>query len=133
MRYRMREAAAGVSARWTAARPQLNERTQRLTAAAEARAIGRGGGAVAHDVTGLSKAIIIRGRRDLDAAAAGTPPGIVRPRGRPPTAGGHRPTLGPDRDQLGQAVTRGDPCPPCCGPSRVPRRWCGRCRATDIG
>ena len=111
--YRMREVAAGVAERWTALMPQLNERTRRLTAAAEARAIGRGGVALVHEVTGLSQATIIRGRRDLDAVAAGTLPGVVR---RP--GGGRRRrvdtdlTLGADRDQLVQPVTRGDPMSP---------------------
>ena len=111
--YRMRETAAGVAARWAALGPQLNERTRRLTAAAEARAIGRGGVALVHEVTGLSQATIIRGQRDLDAVAAGTLPGVVR---RP--GGGRRrridtdPTLGPDLDQLVQPVTRGDPMSP---------------------
>ena len=111
--YRMRDVAAGVADRWTALLPQLNERTRRLTAAAEARAIGRGGVVLVHEVTGLSQATIIRGRRDLDAAAAGTLPGVVR---RP--GGGRRrrvdtdPTLGPDLDRLVQPVTRGDPMSP---------------------
>ncbi len=37
--YRMREVAAGVAERWTALQPQLNERTRRLAAAAESRAV----------------------------------------------------------------------------------------------
>ena len=108
--YRMREVAAGVAERWTALQPQLNERTRRLAAAAESRAIGWGGVALVHEVTGLSQATILRGRRDLDAAAAGTLPGVVR---RP--GGGRRrlvdtdPTLGPDLDRLVHPVTRGDP------------------------
>ncbi len=106
----MREVAAGVAERWTALQPQLNERTRRLAAAAESRAIGRGGVALVHEVTGLSQATILRGRRDRDAAGAGTLPGVVR---RP--GGGRRrlvdtdPTLGPALDRLVQPVTRGDP------------------------
>ena len=49
--YRMREVAAGVAERWTALQPQLNERTRRLAAAAESRAIGWGGVALACALT----------------------------------------------------------------------------------
>lgn len=106
----MREATAGVAERWTALQPQLNERTRRLAAAAESRAIGRDGVVLVHEVTGPSQATILRGRRDLDAAAAGTLPGVVRR----PGAGWRRlvdtdPTRGPDLDQLVPPVTRGDP------------------------
>lgn len=71
MHQRMRAVAAGVAERWTALLPQLNERTRRLAAAAESRAMGRGGVALVHEVIGLSQAPIIRGRRVWDAAAGG--------------------------------------------------------------
>ena len=110
MHYRMREGAAGVAERWTALQPQLNERTRRLTAAAEARAVGHGGAAVVHEVTGLSRATIYRGERDRDAAAAGTLPGVVRrPGGGRRRCGDQDPRLGPALDRLVQPVTHGAP------------------------
>ncbi len=122
MQYRLREVARGVAHRWQALAPQMNERTRRLTAAAEARAIGRGGITLVSQVSGLSRATITRGVRDLDAAAAGALPGQIR---RP--GGGRRrridedPTLGTDLDRLVEPVTRGDP--------ESPLRWTAKSAA----
>ena len=43
MRYRLEQQKAGVRQRWEALQSELNERTKRLSAAAEAQAIGYGG------------------------------------------------------------------------------------------
>ncbi len=93
---RMRAVAAGVTERWTALLPPLNERTRRLAATAESRAMDRDGVALVHEVTGLSQAMMIRGRRDLDAAAAGALPG-----GWPPAVRGHRPHARPGSEPVG--------------------------------
>ena len=54
-------------------RPLLGERTRRLWAAAEARAIGRGGIARVADATGISRGTVQAGVRELesDHAAGG--------------------------------------------------------------
>ncbi len=110
MHYRMREAMRGVESRYQALAPQLNERTRRLTAAAEAQALGYGGITAVSQVYGMSRATLHRGLVDLEAVAAGTLAGHIR---RP--GGGRRrrvevdATLGTDLDHLVQPGTRGDP------------------------
>lgn len=110
MHYRMRAAARGVAERYAALDPQLNERTRRLTAAAEARAFGYGGITVVSAIYGMSRATVDRGLADLDAVAAGALPGRVR---RPGGGRARRvvtdPGLGPALDALVQPATRGDP------------------------
>jgi transposase len=110
MHYRLREVAAGVDLRRRALAPELNERIRRLTAAAEARAIGRGGITLVSEIYGMSRATIYRGLRDLDDLAAEGLPGQIRR----PGGGRHRridedPGLGAALDRLVEPVTRGDP------------------------
>jgi hypothetical protein len=57
---------AGLSTRFAALAPFLDERLRRVWAAAEARAIGRGGIEVVHRVTGLAHKTIRAGVADLD-------------------------------------------------------------------
>jgi transposase len=110
MRYRLRAAATEVRTRWEALRGERNERTRRLTAAAEARALGYGGITVVAQVTGLSRATIQRGLRDLADPTQLPPAGQIRRAGggrKPLTA--HDPTLLPDLRRLVDPATRGDP------------------------
>jgi len=62
----------------------LNERGQRLWAAAESRAIGYGGDSVVSSATGLSRIIIRAGRRKIEAGVDSSEwmrrPGAGRPR-----------------------------------------------------
>ncbi len=44
----------------------LNERSRRLWAAAEARALGYGGASLVVRATGISRSTIVRGMRDVD-------------------------------------------------------------------
>src|SRR4051794_41491215 len=62
--------------RYTAIRDQVDERGRRLFAAAEARAVGRGGIAAVARATGLARSTIERGLKDLDRAPL--PVGQVR-------------------------------------------------------
>src|SRR5215208_8323674 len=87
--------------------PHLDEKQRRLYAAAEARALGRGGIARVARAAGLSRPTIYQGLRDLDQPPL---PGRVR------RAGGGRPAVR-DRDPglpaaldaLIEPDTRGDP------------------------
>ena len=112
MRYRLEAQKGPVRQRWEALHGELNERTKRLTAAAEARAIGYGGITLVSEVTGLGRPVIRRGLQEL-AAGESLPAGRVRRSG-----GGRRrlidvdPALGEDLDRLVEPVTRGDPMSP---------------------
>lgn len=120
MHYRLREAVRGVAERHRALVPQFTERTRRLTAAAEARALGYGGITAVSQVYGMSRATIHRGLRDLAALERGALPGAIRR----PGAGRRRrvdadPTLAAALTRLVDPVTAGIPNRPCGGRPRV--------------
>ena len=110
MHYRIRARIAEMQTRWDAVKGERNERTRRLTAAAEARALGRGGIAAVAAVTGLGVATIRRGLADLDHPDGLPPAGRLRRVGggrKPLTV--HDPTLRDDLLTLIDPSTRGDP------------------------
>jgi hypothetical protein len=93
----------------------FTERSRRVWAAAEARALGRGGVAQVADATGISASTIRRGLRELDTGSS-LPPERTR------HAGGGRkrataldPTLLDDLDALVEPTAAGDP--------ESPLRW----------
>ena len=93
----------------------LDEKSRRLWAAAEALVIGRGGGNAVHAATGLSKAVITTGLRELRGEIA-LPEGRVRRTG----AGRKRTedtdsTLLSDLEKLIEPTAMGDP--------ELPLRW----------
>jgi len=88
--------------------PVLDERQRRLWAAAEARALGRGGLAAVARATGIAKTTVLRGLRDLESG-----PSLVSDRVRRPGAGRKRatvvdPGLVAAMKNLVEPVTRGD-------------------------
>ncbi|TAK30233.1 MAG: ISAzo13 family transposase [Myxococcaceae bacterium] len=98
--------------KFTALQPIFTERSRRLWAATEARAIGYGGIAQVARATGLAESTIQRGLRDLRARAA-------LPSTRNRLAGGGRkpatvtqPTLARDLDALVEPTAPGDPDSP---------------------
>ena len=100
-----------IRSRYEALRDQLDERGRRLFAAAEVRAIGRGGIAAVARATGIAPSTIGRGIKDLDAAPL--EPGRVRRSGsgrRPLTA--KYPTLLEDLRRLVEPLSLGDPVRP---------------------
>jgi hypothetical protein len=110
-----------VRRRYELLRPVLDERQLRLWAAAEATALGYGGGAIVTRATGIRSKRISRGRHDLDelqAAAVVDKPRKQRIRrpgaGRKP-ADESDPTLWGDLEALVEPLTRGDP--------ESPLRW----------
>src|SRR5689334_18522569 len=97
--------------RYEALGDQLDERSRRLLAAAEARSAGRGGIAAVARATGLARSTIERGLKDLGGPAL--PTGRVRRPGsgrRPLTATDA--TLLDDLSRLVEPVTLGDPVRP---------------------
>ena len=114
-RSELREKFAGV---WQL----LDERTRRLTAANEARALGRGGISQVSRACGLSRKAISKGIKEIEAGTA-LPPGRVRQAG----AGrkkitDHNPRLESALERLIAPDTRGDP--------ETPLRW--TCKSTRI-
>jgi hypothetical protein len=89
--------------------PSLDERTQRLFVAAEAKSIGRGGIAAVHRATGVSRATISRGILDLESGDSPGPGRVRRPgAGRKATVQ-RDPGLRTALARLVDPVTRGDP------------------------
>jgi len=101
----------GIQYRWETVGRNLDERGQRLFAAAEVRAAGHGGLKVVSRITGLARSTINRGEDDLD----GEPlePGRVRRKG-----GGRKsvaakdPGFVPALRKIVDPATRGDPVRP---------------------
>jgi transposase len=94
----------------------LDERTRRLIAAAEARALGFGGVSIAARASGLSRGTVIRGMAELKVAPKLPRTQRVRREGagRKRTAARDA-TLKQDLEALVEPVTRGDP--------ESPLRW----------
>ena len=97
-----------IRTRWEAVGAKLDERGQRLFAAAEVEAAGYGGLKAVAEVTGLARSRIKRGQRDLDVGPL--------PKGRVRRAGGGRkavsandPGLVPELKRLVEPATLGDP------------------------
>jgi transposase len=106
-----------IQAKYNSLRPVLDERARRLWAAAEARAIGRGGITQVSEATGLSRMTIRAGLRQLDLPGRPTEPGAADERLRRP-GGGRKPLVDHDTvllrdlETLVDPVTRGDPMSP---------------------
>jgi hypothetical protein len=66
-----------VRLRYTLLKPAMNERMERLWAAAEARSLGFGGGAVVTAATGIRSKRIWQGKRELEEMEANPP--VERP------------------------------------------------------
>jgi len=103
-------------AKYSPLHDQLDERTRRLWAAAEANALGHGGTRTVSKATGMSETTIRLGRRELAASQPSTPPEAKR-RIRHP--GGGRKQLTTQEESLLQALdalveptARGDPVSP---------------------
>lgn len=105
---------------FTLLRPLLNERQTRLFVAALAIALGKGGGAIVTEATGIRSKRIWLGKRELLAAASSDGSPGKSKRVRQPGAGRKLltetdPTLVPDLLDMIEPTTRGDP--------ESPLRW----------
>jgi hypothetical protein len=123
----MTESVDQVRARFELLRPVMDERMTRLWAAAEAKSLGPGGGAVVTEATGIRSKRIWLGKLDLEAIQSSPPK--ERPRDqrvRRPGAG-RKPlvtkdlTIKQDLERLVDPVTRGDP--------ESPLRWTTKSKA----
>ena len=110
--------------KFVALAPVLNERTQRLWAAAEAQVLGRGGLARVSAATGMSRTTIAEGIEELKDLRGKDPKSEAG--GRIRQAGGgrklleeHDPGLRPALDALIEPLTRGDACPYSSAPSNA--------------
>ena len=100
-----------IRARFTAVERDLNERSRRLLAAAEAKTAGYGGITATSLATGMARSTIGRGLKDL--AAPDTLAGEVRrPGGGGPTLIEKDPTLLENLRRLVEPATMGDPMRP---------------------
>jgi hypothetical protein len=100
-----------IRARFTAVERDLNERSRRLLAAAEAKAAGFGGIAATSLATGIARSTIGRGLKDL-AAPASLSGEVRRPGGGGPTLIDKDPTLLDSLRRLVEPATMGDPMRP---------------------
>ena len=100
--------------------PLLDERTRRLTAASEARALGHGGVSQVSRACGLSRKAIAKGLREMDEGTVPPPGRIRRPGGGRKKILAHDPRLPAALDRLIDPETRGDP--------ESPLRWI--CKST---
>ena len=112
---------AAIRAKFEVLRPFLDERRRRLWAAAEALVLGRGGITAVATATGLQRATIRVGARELQADPTVRAGGSADPQGqrrvRAPGGGrkpltSHDPDLLRDLEALVEPVTRGDPMSP---------------------
>jgi hypothetical protein len=92
--------------------PLLDERTRRLMAASEARALGYGGVSLVRRACGLSRRVIAKGIREIDAGAALAPGRIRRPGAGRKRITVSDPQLMDTLEALIEPHTRGDPMSP---------------------
>jgi transposase len=105
-----------IRTKYSTLKPQLDERTRCLWAAAEAKALGHGGTRTVAKATGMSATTIRLGRRELATYQQSTPP-EVKQRIRHPGGGRKRLTAKEERvlqalDALVEPTSRGDPVSP---------------------
>ncbi len=118
------ELEATVVAKYAAISPVLDERSRRVWAATESRAIGYGGDAVVSSATGLARITIRKGR--LELGRGGAPAGRVRrPGAGRPSLQRRQPGLRDALEALVDPLTRGDPMSPL--------RWTCKSRAKLAG
>ncbi len=110
----MREDAA-ITERYERMATHLNERTRRLMAASEALVMGWGGISRVSRSTGLSRATISHGIKELRGEAGPTPTHIRRSGGGRKKTVTTDPSLQTDLERLIDPLTRGDP--------ESPLRW----------
>ena len=115
--------------KYTALAPALTERSRRLWAATEARALGRGGIERVKQATGLARSTIERGIRDLDSGEPLSPERTRRPGGGRKRATDKDVTLSADLDALVEPTASGDPDSPLRWTSKSVRRLAEELRA----
>lgn len=112
---------AELTAKFRAIWPLLDERTRRLTAASEAKALGYGGVSLVRRACGLSRPAIRRGIREIEAGVTWGSR-IRRPGGGRKPITQSDPQLGDRLEAMIEEQTRGDP--------ESPLRW--TCKSTRV-
>src|SRR5919197_5160995 len=113
---------AALRAKYAALVPVLTERSRRVWAATEARALGYGGIALVRRATGIAESTIQRGLRDLEAREPLPVARSRRPGGGRKRATETDPTLLRDLDALVEPTAPGDP--------ESPLRWTSKSART---
>ncbi|MDK1039837.1 MAG: ISAzo13 family transposase, partial [Actinomycetota bacterium] len=108
--------------KYTALEPELTERSRRLWAATEARALGHGGIALVERATGVSRSTISRGLRELESGEILGPERTRRRGGGRKRATEKDPTLLPDLESLVEPTASGDPDSPLRWTSKSVRK-----------
>ena len=108
--------------KYTALEPELTERSRRLWAATEARALGHGGIALVERATGVSRSTISRGIRELESGEVLGPERTRRRGGGRKRATEKDPTLLPDLESLVEPTASGDPDSPLRWTSKSVRK-----------
>ena len=106
---------AAVRRKFRCLRRVLDERARRLWAAAEAKALGRGGPTVVAKATGMSRSTIYQGLRELQQPPVATATRVRRPGGGRKRLTDSQPGLLPALDALVE--------PSSCGDPQTPLRW----------
>jgi transposase len=109
-----------IGRKYAALRGVMDERSRRIWAATEARAVGRGGFTAVLRATGMSSKTLARGLREVAAGERLEPGRVRRPGGGRKPAKVLFPELGRTLENLVEPVTRGDP--------ESPLRW--TCKST---
>ena len=115
--------------KYTALAPVLTERSRRLWAATEARALGHGGIERVKQATGLARSTIERGMRELASGDVLSPERTRRPGGGRKRASDKDVTLTADLDALVEPTASGDPDSPLRWTSKSVRRLADELRA----
>lgn len=111
---------ASLVEKYAAVSPVLDERSRRLWAASESRAIGYGGDSVVSAATGLARQTIRRGKAEIERGADGSRRIRRRGAGRP-RLDDEQPGIEEALERLVDPVIRGDPMSPL--------RWTCKSRA----
>jgi transposase len=101
-----------VGEKYRALAPVLTERSRRLWAASEAKALGHGGIAQVVRATGISRSTVERGLRELESDEVLDPERTRRPGGGRKAATERDPSLLRDLDALVEPTAAGDPDSP---------------------
>jgi hypothetical protein len=117
--YRMKT-ALGLRTKLLSVWPLLDERSRRLLAATEARALGHGGVSEVSRACGLSRKAIAKGIEEIESGVVPLPGRIRRPGSGRKAITTHDPCLVEALEQLVDPETRGDP--------ESPLRW--TCKST---
>jgi low affinity Fe/Cu permease len=111
---------SSIKSKYAEVAPYLNERSRRIWAATEAKALGYGGKTIVNAATGLAYATIKLGLNELEADLAGRVDlqRVRRGGGGRKKATAKDPNLATDLQTIVEASTRGDP--------EVPLLWCSK-------